>query len=112
MSIGIGGSTIDAELSRLSAITVTTNPLQRDAFERRVEIARELMSSLEFDAMYISAGSNLYYFTGTKWYPSERMVGAVISSTGPIEYIVPAFETETFSRYMLVEGNVNCWQAA
>jgi Xaa-Pro dipeptidase len=38
------------------------------------------------------------------------MVGAIISSTGSIEYIVPAFESETFSRYMLVEGHVNCWQ--
>lgn len=110
MSIGVGGSTMDVELSRLSAITVTTSALQRDAFERRIEKARELMASLNFDAMYISAGSNLYYFTGTRWYPSERMVGAIISSTGPLEYIVPAFETETFSRYMLVEGHVNCWQ--
>lgn len=110
MSIGVGGSTMDVELSRLSAITVTTSALQRDAFERRIEKARELMTSLNFDAMYISAGSNLYYFTGTRWYPSERMVGAIISPTGSIEYIVPAFETETFSRYMLVEGHVNCWQ--
>ena len=110
MSIGVGGSTMDAELSRLSAIKVTTDPLQCDAFERRIEKARELMTSLNFDAMYISAGSNLYYFTGTRWRPSERMVGAIISSAGPIEYIVPAFEKETFSQYMLVGGNVNCWQ--
>jgi Xaa-Pro dipeptidase len=110
MSIGVGGSTMDAELSRLSAIKVTTDPLQCDAFERRIEKARELMTSLNFDAMYISAGSNLYYFTGTRWRPSERMVGAIISSASPIEYIVPAFEKETFSQYMLVGGNVNCWQ--
>ena len=71
MSIGVGGSTMDVELSRLSAITVTTSALQRDAFERRIEKARELMASLNFDAMYISAGSNLYYFTVTRWYPSE-----------------------------------------
>ncbi len=110
MSIGVGGSTMDAELSRLSAITVTTDPLQTNAFERRIERARELMTSLNFDAIYICAGSNLYYFTGTRWRPSERMVGAIISSAGPIEYIVPAFEKETFSQYMLVGGNVNCWQ--
>lgn len=110
MSIGVGSSTMDAELSRLSAIKVTTDPLQTNAFERRIEKARELMTSLNFDAIYICAGSNLYYFTGTRWRPSERMVGAIISSAGPIEYIVPAFEKETFSQYMLVGGNVNCWQ--
>ena len=102
--IGIGGSSVEAELSRLSAISVATDPLPRDAFERRIEKARSLMASLHFDAIYISAGSNLYYFTGTRWHPSERMVGAIISSTGAINYIVPAFETETFSQHMLVEG--------
>lgn len=110
MAIGVGGSSKEAELSRLSAISVTTDPLAREAFEQRIENARSLMASLHFDAIYVSAGSNLYYFTGTKWHPSERMVGAIISSGGAIDYIVPAFETETFSQYMLVEGNINCWQ--
>ena len=110
MSIGVGGSTMDAELSRLAAIAVTTEPLQRDAFEQRIEKARELMASLDFDAIYIAAGSNLYYFTGTRWHASERMVGALVFPTGSIEYIVPAFEKETFCQYMLVDGNINCWQ--
>ena len=110
MSIGVSGSTMEAELSRLSAIKVTTDPLECNAFERRIEKARELMTALNFDAIYICAGSNLYYFTGTRWHPTERMAGAIISSTGSIEYIVPAFETETFSRYRLLDGHINCWQ--
>jgi Xaa-Pro dipeptidase len=110
MSIGVGGSTIDAELTRLSAISVTTDPLPRGEFDGRPVKARALMNSHEFDAIYLSAGSNLYYFTGTKWYPSERMVGAILTSTGSLDYIVPAFEKETFSQYMLLDGNINCWQ--
>lgn len=101
---------MEAELSRLAAIRMTADPLPRDAFEDRIDKARSLMASLEFDAIYISAGSNLYYFTGTEWHPSERMVGAIVSPAGAVDYIVPAFETETFSRYMLVEGNIHCWQ--
>ena len=110
MSIGVGGSTPKAELERLSAISVTTNPLPRSEFELRIDEARTLMNTFEFDAIYISAGSNLYYFTGTRWHPSERMVGAILSNTGSIDYIVPAFEKETFSQYMLLDGNMNCWQ--
>jgi len=110
MSIGVGGSTPKAELERLSAISVTTNPLPRSEFEHRIDEARTLMNTFEFDAIYISAGSNLYYFTGTRWHPSERMVGAILSNTGSIDYIVPAFENETFSQYMLLDGNINCWQ--
>ena len=110
MSIGVGGSTPKAELERLSAISVTTNPLPRSEFELRIDEARTLMNTFEFDAIYISAGSNLYYFTGTRWHPSERIVGAILSNTGSIDYIVPAFENETFSQYMLLDGNINCWQ--
>jgi len=110
MSIGVGGSTMEAELDRLSAISVTTDPLPRSEFEGRIDKARMLMNSLGFDAIYLCAGSSLYYFTGTRWYPSERMAGAIITSTGSIDYIVPAFEQETFSQYKLLDGNINCWQ--
>ncbi len=37
MSIGIGGSTIDAELGRLSAIGVTTSFLPRNDFAQRID---------------------------------------------------------------------------
>ena len=110
MSIGVGGSTLEDELRRLSAISVSTDPLPCSEFGHRVDKARGLMDSFEFDAIYLTAGSNLYYFTGTKWHASERMAGAILSSTGSIDYIVPAFEKETFSQYMLLDGNINCWQ--
>ncbi len=85
MSIGVCGSTIEAELSRLSAISVTADPLPRDEFERRIDKAHALMISHDFDAIYVSAGSNLYYFTGTKWHPSERMAGAILTSSGSVD---------------------------
>lgn len=110
MSIGVGGSTVEAEIGRLSEISVTADPLPREEFERRLDKARTLMKSHDFRAVYVTAGSNLYYFTGTRWHPSERMVGAVLSSSGSIDYIVPAFEKETFSKYRLLDGNINCWQ--
>lgn len=91
MSIGVGGSTMEVELSRLSAISVTMAPLPLGEFERRIDKARSLMSALEFDAIYVCAGSNLYYFTGTKWHPSERMVGAILSSTGSVDYNCACF---------------------
>ena len=110
MSEGVGGSTEAAELERLGAIRFSSDPLPSSEFEQRIERALALMKSLNFDAIYLSAGSNLYYFTGTSWHPSERLVGAVLTGDGIIEYIVPAFERGTFSHYQLLDGNINCWQ--
>ena len=37
MSFGVGGSTMEAELSRLSAISVTTSFLPRNDFAQRID---------------------------------------------------------------------------
>ena len=110
MTLGVGGSTAEIELERLSAIKVTAEPLAALEFERRLAKARALMKQNDYEAMYLSAGSGLFYFTGTKWHLTERMVGAVILPAGSVEYLLPAFEKETFSQYMVIEGNLNLWQ--
>ena len=110
MSTGIGGSSGEAELERLAGIRVSTDPLPISEFERRIEKAGALMQTHGFDAVYLSAGANLFYFTGAKWQLTERMCGAILSPDGSIEFIVPGFEQQTFSQHMLLDGNVNCWQ--
>lgn len=62
------------------------------------------------DAVYLDAGTNLYYFTGTRWNGSERLVGAIVSAEGDIDYLVPAFEKDTFVQFMGLEGNIACWE--
>ena len=56
------------------------------------------------------AGTNLYYFTGTRWNSTERMVGALILSDGQVDYITPKFELGTILDFMLVQGQVHSWE--
>ena len=62
-------------------------------YQARISRARELMLQQDVVALYLNAGTNLYYFTGTRWSPSERMVGAVIPQQGDIHYIAPRVRT-------------------
>lgn len=110
MSTGIGGSSSEAELNRLASIRVSADPLLVSEFKQRISKAGQLMQTHEFDAVYVSAGTNLFYFTGTKWHLTERMCGAILLPDGSIQYIVPGFEQQTFSQHMLLDGNINCWQ--
>ncbi|VAW45790.1 hypothetical protein MNBD_GAMMA02-930 [hydrothermal vent metagenome] len=48
------------------------------------------MVKLGWDAMYIHAGTNLSYFTGTHWHPSERMVGALLTADRPKWFTEPS----------------------
>jgi Xaa-Pro dipeptidase len=109
MSIGIGGKTIEEALATLSDMTAGAVPIGKDEHLARIAKAQSYMQQQGIAAIYINAGANLLYFTGTKWHASERMVGAILPAHGPVEYIAPAFEEDTLKDFMLVEGKVNCW---
>ncbi|TPV96931.1 MAG: aminopeptidase P family protein [Myxococcales bacterium FL481] len=110
MTIGIGGSTPPDELARLTDMTAGVAPISLHEYEGRLARARSLMEQHGLDAIYVDAGTNLYYFTGTRWGRSERMVGALIPREGEIEYIAPAFEEGTLRDYWTVEAGIRTWQ--
>ena len=107
---GIGGSTIEAELQKLQRPKIQPEPIQAQEFEQRLKSACTAMKAAGFDALYLDAGTNLYYFTGTKWNASERLVGAILFADGKLYYVVPEFEIGTFSEYMGVQGSILSWQ--
>jgi len=110
MTIGVGGSSIEIELEKLSDMTAGAVPIQKQEFQARINKATGLMKQHQIQAVYLNAGTNLYYFTGTRWYPSERMVGALLFQNGDIEYLAPKFEEGTLLGFMTVSGKVHCWQ--
>jgi Xaa-Pro dipeptidase len=110
MTIGVGGSDATTELAKLSNMTADVQPVSSSEFETRIAKAQQLMKVNNIDATYLDAGTNLYYFTGTKWYASERMVGAIIPQQGDIQYVTPYFEVNTLNQYMTIKGKINGWQ--
>ena len=109
MTIGVGGKTTEAALAALSDMTADVQPITTQEFSQRIANAQAAMRAQGIAAMWVHAGTNMTYFTGTKWHPSERMVGAIIPASGAIEYIAPYFEQNTLRDYMVVEGNVSVW---
>ena len=110
MTIGIGGSTATIELEKIENRTQDVQPILLEEYLERIQKAAQLMKKFSVKAIYLNAGTNLYYFTGTLWNASERMVGAIIFEDGSLEYIAPKFEEGTFKKYMQVESPINCWE--
>ena len=108
-TIGVGGSIIEVELAGLSDMTKNAKPIENQAYAKRLNKAQKIMQSEGISAVYINAGTNLYYFTGTRWHASERMVGAVIPVEGDVAYIAPAFEESTLLDFMEIKGKVYTW---
>lgn len=110
MTIGVGGSSQEEALGRLSNMLNGVEPIPLAEYTARIEKAQRRMVQLGLDAMFLSAGANLEYFTGVRWSPSERMVGAILPAKGALEYLAPAFEEGTIRDFMVVEGPINGWQ--
>ncbi|MCX7547785.1 Xaa-Pro peptidase family protein [Xanthomarina sp. F1114] len=108
-SYGIGGSTPEEELSKLSEPTTKPAPISEKEFQNRLDKACTALKTKGLDALYINAGTNLYYFTNTKWNPSERLVGAILFADGSLKYVVPEFEIGTFNDFIGIKGELIPW---
>ncbi|SFE35036.1 aminopeptidase P family N-terminal domain-containing protein, partial [Phytopseudomonas straminea] len=110
MTLGVGGSTPEQALARLQDMTAGAQPIGEAEYRARIARAQALMREQSIEALFVAAGSNLQYFTGVKWNPSERMVGAILPASGEVEYLAPAFEEGTVRDFQEVPGTINTWE--
>ena len=109
MTLGVGGKTNEAALAGLSNMTAGVQSIGNAEYTARIANAQTAMRAHGIAAIWVHAGTNLTYFTGTKWHPSERMVGALIPAQGAINYLAPYFEQNTLRDFMVIDANVHVW---
>ena len=110
MTTGVGGSTREEELERLQPMRDGIQPITVDERQWRIEKAQALMRRLGIHALYLDASSSLYYYTGTRFWASERLHGAIIPEQGNLIYISPAFEEEKTRKQLVVPGAIHVWE--
>lgn len=62
--------------------------------QARLEKARRLMAENKLDAIMLTGGTSMVYFTGMRWGNSERLTCAIIPAKGPAFIVTPKFEEE------------------
>ena len=107
---GIGGSTPAIELAKIQPLKSKIKPIQKAEYKQRIQKVCGLMKANNIQAIYVNAGTNLLYFTGTHWSASERMVGALLLQNEEVHYIAPNFEKGTIRDFLEVEGTIHCWE--
>ncbi|MGO2012979.1 MAG: M24 family metallopeptidase [Pseudoalteromonas sp.] len=106
---GIGIQTKEQALASLTNMTDDLSPIQADEYLARIARAQAYMQANDIDAIYLNAGTNLTYFTGMRWYASERMVGAILPAKGDVQYIAPDFEIGSLNGFKVIEGPIRGW---
>ncbi|MDC1287698.1 Xaa-Pro peptidase family protein [Gammaproteobacteria bacterium] len=110
MTIGVGGSTATTELQQLTSTRDQAIPIGLDEYLERLEKLRAMMRATSVDAVYLDATTSLRYFTGMQCYASERLHGAIVSSSDELLYVCPSFEEQKTRAGMLVEGDFVLWE--
>jgi Xaa-Pro dipeptidase len=107
---GIGVSTVEDELKAMKPLECKLKPIEKEEYKKRIHKVCKLMNADNVKAMYVNAGTNLLYFTGTHWPASERLVGAIILPNEEVHYVVPQFEKGTIQDFLEIEGVIHCWE--
>jgi Xaa-Pro dipeptidase len=98
--------------STLKPLGDRVHPVTADEFHGRLVRAQTLMSQSNpaYDAILIGPGTSLYYFSGIRWWLSERLLALVIPRTGQPILISPAFEEARMRESLLYSAEVRVWQ--
>ena len=100
----------EPDLSALQDITGDAQPIGAQERAWRIERAQALMRANGIGAVLIEAGSSLTYFTGIKWWRSERLTAAVLPVDGEAMVVTPFFEEPSVRESLGIPANVRVWQ--
>src|SRR6202158_3175617 len=87
-----GDASLPPSIARLNSRKGEATPITREERHERQERARKLMSDNSLDAIVLTEGTSLKYFTGIRWWGGERMFALVLPAKGMTFYVCPAFE--------------------
>jgi len=97
-------------VGELKSMTGDVVPITVEERRARIEKAQNLLSENKIGALILDAGTSLQYFTGIRWWPSERPMVAIISAKGDVRYVCPAFEENRLRELILFGKDVYAWQ--
>ena len=87
-------------------------PIRPEELQARVAHAQQLMadSKPRFEALYVTPGTTLVYYTGIRWWPSERILAFVVPRQGDPLLVCPAFEEGRLREQLRWPIEIRVWQ--
>ncbi len=82
-------------------------PLEHAA---RIAKLQSLMQQQKIAALLVEAGSTLQYFTGIRWWRSERTTAALIPAEGEVVVVTPFFEEPSIRETLKIPAQVRPWK--
>lgn len=106
---------VPAAIASLKSLKDQARPFTVDEQRARIDKAKKLMAESKIDAIMLTGGTSLIYFSGIRWGTSERLFGLIVPVKGEPFIVCPGFE-EDRARELLAGGplgpnvEVRTWQ--
>src|SRR5262245_30938098 len=84
-------------------------PITAAEHAARIAKLQSLMQRDKVAATLVEAGSSLEYFTGIRWWRSERTTAALIPASGQTVVVTPFFERPSIRESLQVDADVRPW---
>jgi len=99
----------------LESLRGLARPITLEERQQRLERARALMRAQRLDAVLMTGGTSLEYFTGIRWGLSERLFAVVLPVRGAAFVVCPAFELDRAQEQLAAsplgaQADVRLWQ--
>ncbi len=88
------GKSLPEPIAKLKSRKAEAKPITAAERQQRLERARQLMAANKLDAILLMGGTSLVYFTGIRWFMSERTFAMIVPAKGNPFYVSPAFEED------------------
>lgn len=105
-------SALPPAFASLKPLGARVKPITSEEYQARIARAQELLAqqSPQLDALFLAPGTGLFYFTGVRWWPSERLLGVLIPQKGQPIVVCPGFEEGRFREQLRFPAEVRVWQ--
>ncbi len=106
------GQSLPPAFDALKPLGDRVKPIRPDELQARVAHAQQLMtdSKPRFEALYVTPGTTLVYYTGIRWWPSERILAFVVPRQGDPLLVCPAFEEGRLREQLRWPIEIRVWQ--
>ncbi|MGH8265210.1 MAG: M24 family metallopeptidase, partial [Steroidobacteraceae bacterium] len=100
----------DARMADLKSLTTNAQPITAQEHAARIGKAQGLMQQRKIAALLVEAGPSLQYFTGIRWFRSERTTAALIPAAGNVVVVTPFFEEPSVREWLKIPAEVRPWK--
>jgi Xaa-Pro dipeptidase len=100
----------DRAIEALQRMTADVEPIGRAERAERLLRAQTAMKATNIDALLVEPGASLIYYTGVRWWRSERLTAAIILAQGATIIVTPFFEQPSVDESLGIDAETRVWQ--